>query len=168
MQSELRLFFFAENEVSNLVTVASLCRHKNLRGPNQNTKWSPSTSCVGGVFPSAPCDVLRLNKDVATALAVAQAKIAPPPHSPRLFGPSAHEGSLLPTGSRSVWFQWTCDRQPRPQDNKAGPSSRLHQFWVCSLLPAASSLQDHTIHVLCSSVWGPISLESTHNCGVHN
>ena len=36
-----------------------------------------STSCVGGVSPSAPCDVLRRGKDVATALALAQAKIAP-------------------------------------------------------------------------------------------
>ena len=37
----------------------------------------PSTSCAGGVSPSAPCALHRFNKDVATALAVAQARMAP-------------------------------------------------------------------------------------------
>ena len=45
-------------------------------GPYRRTCGPPSTSCPGGVLPSAPCAVHRFNKDVATALAVAQARMA--------------------------------------------------------------------------------------------
>ena len=48
-------FFFAKNEMTS-------------QGPNLPYLWSPSTSYVGCVSPSAPCDVPRLSKDVATAL----------------------------------------------------------------------------------------------------
>ena len=37
----LEIFFLKENEVSNSVTVASLCRHKNLKRPNQHTCGRP-------------------------------------------------------------------------------------------------------------------------------
>ena len=66
-------FFFQESRDHNGVPVVSL-------------------SCPGGVLPSAPCADHRFNKDVATALAVAQARMA----SHLIRHACSHECSFMP------------------------------------------------------------------------
>ena len=53
------------NDESNQIAVVT-----KPHGTKTKDLWSVSTSYVGGVSPSATCDVPRLSKDVATALVV--------------------------------------------------------------------------------------------------
>ena len=93
-----------------------------------------------------------------------------PPHSPCLFSPSAHEGCLLSCSFANRKDVVSVDMRPPTSIPKTTKRARLRgptsSGYVRSFL--RRTLCKTTPSVLCSFVWGPITMESTDNCGVHS
>ena len=69
-------FFFRPRNYNATVTPVKSDKNKKSRDQPEHL-WSRSTSCVGGVSPSAPTGDCTLSKNEATALADVQETIAP-------------------------------------------------------------------------------------------
>ena len=97
------LFFFFDHEFTMRLSLLSQKWQKN-HGTNPEHLWSRSTSCVGGVSPSAPTGDCTLSEDEATALADVHETIAPTSSSTLVQRVSSWvefpvERELWPTGT---------------------------------------------------------------------
>ena len=148
-------FFFSRQKMKegNQCTQKSkLCERVLTRILAQGTKsaylWSPSTSYVGGMSPSAPYACAQTEQGCCNCPCRGACQNGAPPHAPRLLGSPAHQNCLLSGLKKEVVSPDMRPPTSMPKTTRRALLRGPHKFGVCSFFPATSSLQHHPITVL--------------------